>query len=63
MKRITLASIRDCLQHLRPRVEVPDEVAPRARSALLRMLELTARQRAASAELSAASKQSKSKGV
>ncbi|MDE2051725.1 MAG: quinolinate synthase NadA [Gammaproteobacteria bacterium] len=53
MKRITLANIRDCLEHLRPQVDVPDEVAPRARRAVLRMLELTAARRATSVESSA----------
>ncbi len=42
MKRITLANIRECLQRLDPQVEVPEEQAPRARRAVLRMLELTA---------------------
>ncbi len=40
MKRITLANIRECLQRLGPEVEVADEVAPMARKAVLRMLEL-----------------------
>ena len=56
MKRITLANIRGCLQRLRPRVEIPEEIARRARGTVLRMLELTARPPAAAAELSAASK-------
>jgi quinolinate synthase len=54
MKRITLAKIRDCLARLGPQVEVPNEVAPAARRAVLRMLELTAPRRATSAEPSAA---------
>jgi quinolinate synthase len=40
MKRITLANIRGCLERLAPRVEVPEEIAPAARRAVLRMLEL-----------------------
>ncbi len=50
MKRITLENIRDCLERLAPRIEVPDEVAPKARRAVLRMLELTASPRAALTE-------------
>lgn len=42
MKRITLAGIRDCLERLAPRVEVPEGLAAGARRAVLRMLELTA---------------------
>lgn len=61
MKRITLAKIRDSLQCLRPRVEVPDEVAPRARRSVQRMLELTAPQRAAAAEFSPAARPCESK--
>jgi quinolinate synthase len=63
MKRITLANIRDCLQRLRPQVDVPDDIAPRARSAVLRMLELTARQRAASTGLGTASEPGKPEGA
>lgn len=54
MKRITLANIRECLERLGPRVEVPDEVAPRARRTVLRMLELTASRRGPSVQLTAA---------
>ena len=38
MKRITLENIRLALETLEPRVEVPDDVAPRARRAVERML-------------------------
>jgi quinolinate synthase len=42
MKRITLANIRECLQRLAPRIDLPEELVPRARRTVLRMLELTA---------------------
>jgi quinolinate synthase len=42
MKRITLANIRECLQRLAPRIDLPDELVPRARRTVLRMPELTA---------------------
>jgi quinolinate synthase len=42
MKRITLEKIRQCLERLEPRVEVPPQLAPRARRAVQRMLELLA---------------------
>jgi quinolinate synthase len=38
MKRITLEGVRDALLHLRHRIEVPDDVAVRARHAVERML-------------------------
>ena len=50
MKRITLANIRDCLERLGPQIDVSDEVAPRARRAVLRMLELTASRQATAAK-------------
>lgn len=40
MKRITLVNIRDCLERLTPAIELPDEVAARARRAVTRMLDL-----------------------
>jgi quinolinate synthase len=40
MKRITLASIYECLRHLRHVVDVPVPVAERARIAIERMLAL-----------------------
>lgn len=61
MKRITLANIRDCLERLGPQIEVPDEVAPRARKAVLRMLELTASRRATPAESPAAPRAAESR--
>ena len=63
MKRITLSNIRDCLERLGPQIEVPDDLAPRARRAVLRMLELTASRRAISAESSAVSRPDGPTGV
>jgi quinolinate synthase len=40
MKKITLANIRDCLEHMEHRVRVPAEVAERARRSVERMLEI-----------------------
>jgi quinolinate synthase len=42
MQRITLASIRACLERLAPAVEVPSDIAVRARRTVLRMLNPTA---------------------
>jgi quinolinate synthase len=55
MKRITLAKIRECLERLRPQVEVPGEVAVKAQRAVLRMLELTSPKGATSPGSAAAS--------
>lgn len=55
MKRITLAKIRDCLERLEPQVEVPEELAAKARNAVLRMLDLTASRRSPTAQRVAAS--------
>lgn len=63
MKRITLAKIRNCLDRLGPQIEVPDEVAPRARRAVLRMLELTASGRGASTQSSSGSRPALPLGV
>lgn len=41
MKRITPQKLRDALRDLKPRVEVPEEIAGRARLALQRMLEVS----------------------
>ncbi len=40
MKRITLANIRDCLERLVPAIDVPLDIAERARSSITRMLEV-----------------------
>lgn len=46
MKRITLSNIHACLDELRHEVEVPSDIAVRARSALTRMLEIGRQDRA-----------------
>ena len=40
MKRITLENIRDSLALMQHKVEIPDEIAERARTAVSRMLEV-----------------------
>lgn len=40
MQRITLTSIRDCLERLAPQIEIPPDVSTRARQTVQRMLEL-----------------------
>lgn len=40
MKSINLKKILDCLQNLEPQVEVPEEIAERARRSLIRMMEI-----------------------
>jgi len=41
MKLNTLEKLHDCLRHLRPRVELPEDVRKRAEKPILRMLELS----------------------
>jgi quinolinate synthase len=43
MQRITLRNIRECLERMEPRVEIPSEVAAGARRTVQRMLELEGR--------------------
>ncbi|MEN9676676.1 MAG: quinolinate synthase NadA, partial [Verrucomicrobiota bacterium] len=42
MKMNTLEKLLDCMTHLKPQVEIPDEVSRRARRAVERMLEISA---------------------
>lgn len=41
MKRITLEKIRDCLVRLEPAIEVPPQIAERARNCVMRMFEVS----------------------
>ncbi len=41
MKMNTLEKLHDCLLHLRPQVNLPEEVRRRAEKPILRMLELS----------------------
>src|SRR5882757_3613952 len=43
MKMNTLEKVRDCMKHLAPRVELPEEILRRARLPIARMLEISAR--------------------
>ncbi|MGA2247564.1 MAG: quinolinate synthase NadA [Verrucomicrobiota bacterium] len=43
MKLNTLEKVRDCMQELAPRVELPDQILKRARLPIERMLEISAR--------------------
>src|SRR5271169_91510 len=43
MKLNTLEKVRDCLKHLAPRIELPEEILRRARLPIERMLEISAR--------------------
>jgi quinolinate synthase len=43
MKMNTLEKLRDCMKHLAPCVELPDEIVRRARLPIERMLEISAR--------------------
>ena len=41
MKLNTLQKFHDCLNHLQPRVELPEDIRLRAEKPILRMLELS----------------------
>jgi quinolinate synthase len=43
MKLNTLEKVRDCMKHLAPRIELPEEILRRARLPIERMLEISAR--------------------
>ncbi|MCU0784594.1 MAG: quinolinate synthase NadA [Verrucomicrobia bacterium] len=43
MKMNTLEKVRDCMKHLAPRIELPEEILKRARLPIERMLEISAR--------------------
>lgn len=43
MKMNTLEKVRDCMKHLSPRIELPDDIIRRARLPIERMLEISAR--------------------
>ena len=43
MKLNTLEKVRDCMKHLAPRIELPEEILKRARLPIERMLEISAR--------------------
>ena len=43
MKMNTLEKVRDCMKHLAPRIELPEEIIKRARLPIDRMLEISAR--------------------
>ncbi|HOC00664.1 MAG TPA: quinolinate synthase NadA [Verrucomicrobiota bacterium] len=43
MKLNTLEKVRDCMKHLAPRIELPDDIRQRARLPIERMLEISAR--------------------
>jgi quinolinate synthase len=42
MKMNTLEKVRDCMNRLAPRIELPEEIIRRARSPIERMLEISA---------------------
>jgi quinolinate synthase len=43
MKMNTLEKLRDCMKHLRPRLELPPDIIRRARLPIERMLEISGR--------------------
>ena len=46
MRLITLEKVRDCLRQMSGEVQVPDEIAPQARRAVARMLEMSSKTKA-----------------